>query len=188
MLITITGPSAVGKDFVKEAILATFPQVSELVWATTRAKRPGKREMNRLSVTMQEFQQLEQAGRLAAIQEVYREYYGLMVSGIVLGQTYLTELHIANIDAITHLFYRMVRIAITPDSIELLEYRLRHIRKTETAEKIAKRMSHAEQEIEQIKKSSELFSRIFVVTEGNQNTIAQSVLGHLETKITRRLQ
>lgn len=40
MLITLTGPSGIGKGFVAEYLLARFPGVEELVWTTTRPLRP----------------------------------------------------------------------------------------------------------------------------------------------------
>lgn len=179
MLITITGPSAVGKGFVKNALIQRFPSVTELTWVTTRLLRPGEQGGNRQSVSLGEFQGLEEQGELVAVQRLFGHCYGLRLEEFDASKVQLTELHIDNIEAVNLFPCASVCIAIVPDSLEFLEYRLRHVRKTESEQEIVRRLKAAAREVERIRNSQGYFDRIFEVSERNQQDLAGRVIGHL---------
>lgn len=75
-IITVSGPSAVGKSFFIEKIIERFPNIEETLGLTTRAKRQG--EINGKSghfITIAELEQLEKAGELMLIREFFGNKY-----------------------------------------------------------------------------------------------------------------
>ena len=44
MLISLTGPSGIGKDYVKQALLRHFATLQEVIWLTTRLLRPNEED------------------------------------------------------------------------------------------------------------------------------------------------
>jgi len=65
MIIALNGPSGIGKGFIKECLLRTYPHIQELAWFTTRPLRPNERSGgNRIRVTVSEFNRMADVGEL----------------------------------------------------------------------------------------------------------------------------
>lgn len=185
MIITLTGPSGIGKGFVKDRILEHWPEICELQWATTRKKRTGETSKNRICVTDEEFEQLIQEGRVSFVQVLYGSRYGLMLSSLNTQKTYLTELHIENLGHFTASEHRVISIAMVADTIDFLGYRLRFVRKTESEEQIRARVEAAQKEQERILFTKGLFHRVFVVSQNTEDSIVSDIILFISTELQR---
>lgn len=175
MLISLTGPSGVGKGYVKERLLETYPSLQEVTWSTTRELRPNELEHrgNREHVSMKEFKSLESASELLFVQNVYSQWYGIRKNGPwFLNQGHwITEFHIENLLEALKNSVKPIAFAIVPNHIEFLRQRL-DLRRTERVEQIEARLSQAEKEIERILDFQHLFSNIFTVSVENEDCIS----------------
>jgi len=77
MIISFSGPSGIGKGFVKEHLLRIYPHIGELVWFTTRFPRSNEKQGNRIHISSSEFNKLSEVGDLVLVQHLYGHRYGL---------------------------------------------------------------------------------------------------------------
>lgn len=161
LLVVVSGPSAVGKDTVLDALLSApnlpFP-VQKCVTATTRPPRPkeGAQGMEKNGVDYHflnpaRFNELVSQDALLEYAEYADNYYGTP-------RDWVAEQRISGIDVILKIEVQggmivkqkspdAVLIFLQPPSLEELERRLNH-RRTDSADAIAKRLLHARKEME----------------------------------------
>ena len=77
MIISLSGPSGIGKGFIKEQLLQLYPYIEELVWLTTRPLRSKGQDRNRINVSLPEFNRLAEFDELVLVQNIYGHHYGL---------------------------------------------------------------------------------------------------------------
>ncbi len=77
MLISITGPSGVGKSTLRNALAEQIPHVALMESITTRPPRPGETESEHTFVTKEEFDALVAQGALRWHLEVHGNWYGI---------------------------------------------------------------------------------------------------------------
>ncbi len=176
MIISFTGPSGVGKGFLKRKLIEAYPDVKELSWATTRLPRDG--ETGRVCMDDEAFARILKSGGILFDHELYGSRYGLLVSEIDPRGSYVTELHVSNVSRASSCSWEIYRIAVLPEDIKFLETRLRDYRATETEDEIRERLAAAEDEIARI--HTETFECVFRVSQANENMIAVEMLRRME--------
>ena len=178
MIITLTGPSGIGKGYVACELKKHLPSLRELVWLTTRSLRPGEENRaNRKSVSREEFLILAKIGSLALVQELYGNLYGLKLTGVNYDQgLWICELHIDNLQQAREIDLPIFSIALVPNEVAFLDVRLRSYRETKDESEIVKRLSVAEQEISKIAQNRAFFDAFFEVTAENEHWIVDNVI------------
>jgi len=162
LLLVVSGPSAVGKDTVLDALLARpdLPRpVQKCVTTTTRPPRPkdGGRgmEMDGVDyhfVSPARFNEMVAHDELLEYAEYADNYYGTP-------RVWVAERRLKGIDVILKIEVQggliiqekapdAVLVFLQPPSLEELERRLRH-RRTDSDDQIAKRLLHARKEMAQ---------------------------------------
>jgi guanylate kinase len=151
-LIVLTGPSGVGKGTLVRSLLQRQPHLSFSVSVTTRAPRPGEIEgKHYYFTTREEFYQRVAEGELLEWAEFAGNCYGTprrsVERQIREGKWVLLEIELEGARQIRETFPEALRIFILPPSLAELEHRLRD-RGQDSEEAIARRLRHAEAEIE----------------------------------------
>lgn len=184
MIISLTGPSGIGKGYIKEKIKEQWPIIRELTWITTRPLRPGElnRNSNRKTVSTEEFDNLQNSGQLVLSQQLYGYCYGLSKSDLLQqkGIFYLTEFHINNLLKASKWDLDIFSIALVPSSISFLQERLERYRGTETSEEIKRRLKSAKEELGHIRTYSPIFSLLVQISQDNENAIASVIIEALK--------
>jgi len=162
LLIVVSGPSAVGKDTVLDALLATsnLPHpVRKCVTTTTRAPRPkdGGMEQDGVDynfVSPAQFNEMVAADEFFEYAEVHGTYYGTPRHWVYErrqeGIDVILKIDVQGGTAVKALSPDAVLIFLQPPSLEELERRLRG-RGTESDDEIAVRLINARSELAQRK-------------------------------------
>ena len=156
-LIVVSGPSGAGKTSVVRRLLKESELPIRLsVSATTRQPRPGEVDhVDYHFLSPEEFEQRRRAGEFLECCEVFGKgcWYGTLRSevdsGLAAGEWVLLEIDVQGAIEVMEKYPDAVTIFIRPESMEELERRLRG-RKTETEEKIQRRLDEARREMKQI--------------------------------------
>ncbi|MGK7948056.1 MAG: guanylate kinase [Xenococcaceae cyanobacterium] len=150
-LIVITGPSGVGKGTIVRSLLASYPQLSLSISATTRKPRPGEIDgRDYYFVDRAEFATMIEADKLLEWAEYAGNYYGTPKEGVEvalnLGKLILLEIELIGARKIKQIFPSALRLFILPPSLAELETRLRR-RGKDSEEAILQRLARAKMEI-----------------------------------------
>lgn len=150
-LIVITGPSGVGKGTIVRSLLASYPQLSLSISATTRKPRPGEIDgRDYYFVDRAEFETMIAEDKLIEWAEYAGNYYGTpkdkLEATLKQGKWLLLEIELVGARIIKKIFPDALRIFILPPSMAELESRLRG-RGKDSEEAINKRLASAEIEI-----------------------------------------
>lgn len=150
-LIVITGPSGVGKGTIVRSLLASHPQLSLSISATTRNPRPGEIDgRDYYFVDRQKFETMIGEEQLLEWAEYAGNYYGTpkdkVEETINQGKWILLEIELLGARAIKQIFPSALRLFILPPSLAELEKRLRS-RGKDSEEAIIRRLAKAELEI-----------------------------------------
>ncbi len=187
MIISLSGPSGIGKGFVKERLLQLYPHIQELAWFTTRPLRPNERGGNRVHVSLQEFNQLVEFGELVLVQDLFSHRYGLRKEDLLSNSDIkLTELHPDNLMEALKINPTIFAIGLVTFDLSLLRKRLSVIRKTESPAEIEKRIAMATGEIETILRHRSLFASVIEITEVKENLVLEEVCTVLVPYLTKK--
>ena len=150
-LIVITGPSGVGKGTIVRSLLASYPQLSLSISATTRKPRPGEIDgRDYYFVDRAEFATMIEEEKLLEWAEYAGNYYGTpketVKAALNLGKWVLLEIELIGARKIKQIFPSALRIFILPPSLVELETRLRR-RGKDSEEAILQRLARAKMEI-----------------------------------------
>ncbi|ADV62458.1 guanylate kinase [Isosphaera pallida ATCC 43644] len=155
-LVVISGPSGAGKSSLTRAALnhPALRERAELsISATTRPPRPG--ELNGRDywfLDPEEFQKRRDQGRFLETAEVFGNWYGTPVDWVdqrlAQGRIVLLEIDVAGARQIRKARPDAILIFVHPPNLAILEQRLRG-RGSESEEAIARRLAHAQKEIDQ---------------------------------------
>lgn len=169
MLIAVSGPSAIGKGYIKDRLIERYSTLRELPWLTTRPLRSGETPgQNRIHVTQARFDELVALGECVLVQQLYGHSYGLQRQYLQpSAEMRLTEIHPENVGAAIQLYPAIVIVGLITDDYGLLEERLEA--RLEGPEVAKLRLAAAKEEIEAIKRQSNLFR--LVVTVSRETTI-----------------
>lgn len=177
MIISFSGPSGIGKGFIKERLLQVYPEIQELVWYTTRNLRPSEQGGNRVQTSLPEFNQLVELGKLVLVQKnLFGHCYGLRKEDLETSSNIkLTELHPANLVEALRINPAIFTIGLVTSDLALLRKRLSLVRKTESDVEIEKRVTNAKSEIEAILEHRSLYASVIEITEANEDFVFDKV-------------
>lgn len=188
MIISLSGPSGIGKGFIKECILQTYPHIQELVWFTTRPLRSNEQQGgNRINVSFPEFNQMAGFGELVLVQDLFGHRYGLRKEDLLpSSHTKLTELHPDNLLEALRINPAIFAIGLVTFDLSLLHKRLSAVRKTESPAEIEKRVATAKGEIETILQRRSLFTSVIEITEAGESSVLDEILAVLKPHLTKK--
>jgi guanylate kinase len=166
-LIIFSAPSGSGKTTIVKHLLKTFPdKIGFSISATSRPQRGAEengKDYHYLSP--EEFKNKIEAGEFLEWEEVYPgTYYGTLKSEVQgiwdKGKYVIFDIDVEGGLNLKNQFKdRALAVFVMPPSIKILEERL-HLRSTDSAESIARRVAKAEKEL----KTAELFDT-FILNE-----------------------
>lgn len=128
VFVLLLGPSAVGKSTIiselnKQSSDYSFTYVSPYV---TRPNRPG--ETDKISVSEEEFQQMEDAGEFVVVNNLYGVRYGTPFKGILgpltSGNNPILDYPLATVDALKSASYDLLNVYIYPPSVREWRHRI----------------------------------------------------------------
>lgn len=152
ILFVISGPSAVGKTSIANAILRKFDVVKKVVTCTTRGKRENEiQDVDYIFMSKQEFEEHISANDFIEHSLVYENYYGVLSSeirdNIKKGHNLLLIINWKGFLQIKKIFPKnVVGIFIDPPSLQDLEIRIRS-RGTDSEETIKRRLDLSYEDI-----------------------------------------
>lgn len=154
LLLVVSGPSAVGKDTVLDALLGStnLPHpIQKCVTATTRAPRPLEVDgVDYNFVTAAKFHQMVAAGEFLEYAEVHEGWYGTpkawVAERLQAGSDVILKIDVQGALSVRQQSSDAILVFLQPPSLEELERRLRH-RRSESEESIAKRLLNARSEL-----------------------------------------
>jgi guanylate kinase len=153
-LVVVSGPAGVGKSTVLRGLLrcAPVPLVAS-VSATTRPPRPGEADgVDYHFLSEEEFAERRRRGEFLEAFEVFGlgYWYGTLLrevtTGLEAGKWVLLEIDVQGALAVMERYPDAITIFLRPADMEELERRLRG-RKTETEERIQRRLEEARKEL-----------------------------------------
>ena len=110
-IIALSGPSGIGKGFVKETIRRRYPGIAELTVVTTRTRRPSDGVDRETDVPLETFLTQRDEGKIILAHQPFgagRDWYGFRRSqidqGLNRGNCMLTEIHPDNIGPFHELY------------------------------------------------------------------------------------
>lgn len=147
LLIVVTGPSAVGKGTICDALLQQAPDIRFSVSCTTRPIRPGETHgVEYFFLTHEEFRRKIAADELLEWAEVYGNYYGTpreYVEEVTnQGQDIILDIDRVGAKAVRERYADAVSVFVIPPSMEALGQRIA-ARGTESEEAVQRRLSEA---------------------------------------------
>lgn len=150
-LIVITGPSGVGKGTLVKLLLASHPELSLSISATTRPPRTGETDgEDYFFLSRHQFEEKIEKGELLEWAKYAGNYYGTprqaVEDKLQQGEQVVLEIEVVGARKIQESFPDARRIFILPPSLSALEQRLEK-RGKDTPDAIAQRLDHAETEI-----------------------------------------
>lgn len=154
VLFVLSGPSGVGKDAVLTRVRQEACGVVRITTATTRPAREGEKPGTDYHFwTENEFRDRVLAGDLLEWAEVYGNLYGTpraaVERAIEEGNSVILKIDVQGAASVRRAAPGSVHIFLAPPSLEELERRLRE-RRTDSEEAVARRLSTALHEMEQL--------------------------------------
>lgn len=153
LLIVVTGPSAVGKGTICDALRQDAPDVKWSVSCTTRAARPGEvhgREY--FFISHEEFQRRIGAGELLEWAQVYQNWYGTprqyVDEMIDSGYNMILDIDMQGARRVREMYPGSVFVFVIPPSMAALRQRIVG-RGTESDEAVQIRLQQAPKWIEE---------------------------------------
>ena len=179
MLIALSGPSGIGKGFIKSAVLTRYPSLTELPWLTTRPLRIGEdREGNRIIIIPSRFDQLVSRERVVLVQELYGHRYAVLKKHLLdASRPRLTEIHPGNAHEVVRIRPDIHLVGFTTNDFELLRERL-----TKRGDaNVDERMLVAQAEMAQLMDLQHLYHTVFPVSKKTEETLCSDVLRLIDT-------
>ena len=151
LLISVSGPSGVGKGTVINELRKRFPELKHSISVTTRSPRGEEKDgVEYYFRTKEEFEKLIEEGQILEYDNYVGNYYGTPVAPLEKkasnGFDVLLDITIAGSLALKSKFDEAVTVFLLPPSFEVLEERLKG-RGTESDELVSKRMAKAREEV-----------------------------------------
>lgn len=187
MIISFSGPSGIGKGFIKKRLVQVYPYIEELKWLTTRPLRLNEKYGNRIHVSLPRFNKLLELDKLTLVQDLYGHRYGLRKKDLLPSPCLkLTELHSDNLEVALKINPAIITIGFITFDIPLLYERLSVLRNTESAMEIEQRIIAAEIETETILRLKSLFTIVIEVTKNSETLVFDQVVTTLAPHLTKK--
>ena len=164
-MITITGPSGVGKSYLKRYLKDIF-NFEEIPVYTTRKPRKEEDSTERIYLTEEEFKDKYNKNEFIFVDKIYDAGYAFMASDLREGNNTILELYIDNVEKFRKLYPSTIMIALITNSQELLENRLKN-----RGENNIKRLCEWEEEVQKIRDNKNLFNLVYNIDKNTENKI-----------------
>ena len=183
LMISVSGPSGVGKGTIIEAIRKMFPDCKHSISVTTRPPRGEEQDgVEYYFRTKEEFEKLVKEGEIIEYDMYVDNYYGTPATPLIeksnRGDDVLLDITIAGSLALKRKFPQAVTIFILPPSFKKLEERLKG-RGTESLELVQKRLEKAREEV----LSAEKFD--YVVVNDDLQTAVDNIVAIMKAEKCR---
>ena len=177
MLIALSGPSGIGKGFIKNMLMAECPGLSELPWLTTRLPRQDESLIgNRTFVNGAEFDDLD----CVLVQSLYGNLYGLERKHLLPQETKrLTEIHPDNVANVLAIAPDAILIGLVTSDTSLLAERMAGRDEEDSSLKI--RLEAAYSEMELIESQRRMFHKVVEISRDIETT--KWIVHYLKTLI-----
>ena len=160
MIVTLTGPSGVGKGHLTTQLQASL-KAQIVPWTTTRLPRPDDvLTNNRRFVSRDQFDRMQSEGLLIGVQSLHAEKYALEQKFLGLvnrNDIYVCEVNSANIQPLFPLLRHRFSIALVTDDFQLLKERILLREPRMDNGQLSDRLEAAVKEVGLIRANSSLF-------------------------------
>ncbi len=183
LIVSISGPSGVGKGTVIERLREMIPGCRHSISVTSRAPRGTEKDgVEYYFRSKEEFEELISKGEIIEYDQYVGNYYGTPLTPLLQmsseGKTVLLDLTVPGSLALKDKFEDTVTIFLLPPSLEELRSRLCG-RGTESEDLIEKRMAQAKNEIAKAEKFD------YVVTNRTVEQAAQEIAAIMKAENCR---
>ena len=183
LIVSISGPSGVGKGTVIERLREMIPGCRHSISVTSRAPRGTEKDgVEYYFRSKEEFEELISKGEIIEYDQYVGNYYGTPLTPLLQmsseGKTVLLDLTVPGSLALKDKFEDTVTIFLLPPSMEELRSRLCG-RGTESEDLIEKRMAQAKNEIAKAEKFD------YVVTNRTVEQAAQEIAAIMKAEHCR---
>jgi guanylate kinase len=180
LLVSVSGPSGVGKGSVIDKVRERLPDIAHSVSVTTRAMRENEQEgVSYFFRSKEEFQQMMKNGEILEHDIYLNNYYGTPITPLMKlineGRDVLFDLTVSGSLALMEHYKDAVTIFLLPPSLSELRRRLEK-RATETPEVIERRLLEASVEIPKL----DLFN--YVVINDDLEKAADRIIAIIEAE------
>lgn len=178
-MIIISGPSGAGKSSLCKEAFRQIPNLYFSISSTTRGIREGERDgVHYNFISVAEFERGIEQGEFLEWAKVHSNYYGTPKSEVAKaqeqGKIIIFDIDVVGQKSIKAHYKNATSIFITTPNRAILEARLR-ARALDSAETIAKRLQHAQQEMQEIENFD------FVIINDDFNTALEGFLNIIKS-------
>ena len=179
-LLTLTGPSGIGKGYMKNALKERFEMDVLPVYTTRKRRADEKDSCDRIFLTEDEFSEKLKAKKIVMSNEIHSYNYGFDADILdnINNKRLIAEVYVDNIKPFRKMFPSTVSIAMITDSTDFLYDRLS--RRGGDRDSIASRVQNAKVEMDKILTMRENFNIVYSVNFLNENSIVEDVTEYLE--------
>jgi len=178
VLITLTGPSGVGKSYLKKYLRKVFNLTEPPVY-TTREKRGNENCSDRIYLTKKEFRAKLKNKELILVNEIYGNYYGFHKNAFLNNSNQITEIYVDNVKKIKEICPSVLMLGLLPENLDFLMYRLQK-RKKESGEKVPERSEGTKAELNKVLKQKEYFDYLYYVGKNNEGKICSDIENYIK--------
>ena len=182
IIITISGTSGIGKGYLKDHLREHFGLAEPPVY-TTRKRRKGENRKDRVFLTDAEFEKMQRDGQLILKQDLFGDKYAFGKESFTKGEI-ITEIHPIVAQQFRREFPQAIMIALTTDSLDFLESRLK--KRGDDPKEAKKRLLEAENEIKKTMGLKSVFNINFSVGRHNEDRIVSDIIQKVERVIRTR--
>jgi len=178
ILITLTGPSGVGKGYLKKYLKKVFKLIEPPVY-TTRKKRKNEDSSDRIFLTRKEFREKLKNKELILVNEIYGNYYGFHKGTFSKNLNQITEIYTDNVKKFREICPSALMFGLLPKNLDFLMYRLQK-REKESGERISQRLEGIKEELTKVWEQKEFFNYIYYVGEDNEHRICNDIENYIK--------
>lgn len=181
-LITITGPSGIGKGYLKKYLKDYF-NAGEFPVCTTRKKRKDDESKERIFLTEKEFKEKLKNGRLVFSGEFCNYLYGFDCECFknLEKKRIVTEVLIDNVEEFREKYPQAIMLTLLTDSISFLRCRLK--KRGENDEELKKRLQAAGYEMKESERLRNKFNLLYYVNRENEDRIVDEMIRYINQEL-----
>ena len=179
---TLTGPSGIGKGYLKRNLKDCFDFEEPLVY-TTRRKRKEDENNDRIFLSKKEFFKKKKNKEFIFVNKFYDNLYGFGLKAFnnINKKRIITEIHIDNVKEFRKKYLQANMILLLTDNINFLKYRL--TKRGEDTQELNKRLKISKEELKKCKEIKNKFDFIYNVNYNNEDKIINEVKKYINKEL-----